>query len=93
MMQSTTTLDEKKNGAEAHATGRAAFEVNRLNFWYGPALTLKDIALQVPARKITAIIGPSGCGKSTFIRCFNRMNELVPGARVEGEILFHGQNL
>ena len=92
-MQSTTTLDEKKNGAEANANGRAAFEVNQLNFWYGPALTLKDIALQVPARKITAIIGPSGCGKSTFIRCFNRMNELVPGARVEGEILFHGQNL
>jgi len=93
MMPSTPALDEKKNGAESHPKGRAAFKVNHLNFWYGPTLTLRDIALQIPARKITAIIGPSGCGKSTFIRCFNRMNELVPGARVEGEVLFHGQNL
>ncbi|MBI5829354.1 MAG: phosphate ABC transporter ATP-binding protein [Chloroflexi bacterium] len=77
----------------ADADGHAAFDVRDLKFWYGPAPALKDITLQIPARQITAIIGPSGCGKSTFIRCFNRMNELVPGARVEGQILFHGQNL
>src|SRR3990172_523742 len=73
--------------------GRAAFEIADLNFWYGPALTLKDISLPIPARKISAIIGPSGCGKSTFIRCFNRMNELIPGTRVAGQVLFHGCDL
>jgi len=77
----------------AAANGHATFDVLNLNFWYGPALTLKDIALQIPYRQITAIIGPSGCGKSTFLRCFNRMNDLVPSARLEGQVLFRGQNL
>ena len=78
-----------KNGAN----GRAAFSVQDLKFWYGPTLALKDISMQIPYRKITALIGPSGCGKSTFLRCFNRMNELIPSARVAGHILFHGQDL
>ncbi|MEK7323759.1 MAG: phosphate ABC transporter ATP-binding protein PstB, partial [Chloroflexota bacterium] len=56
-------------------------------------MALKDITMDIPYRKITAIIGPSGCGKSTFLRCFNRMNDLVPGARVEGQVTFHGQNM
>ncbi len=73
--------------------GPAAINVNRLNVWYGPSRALKDISLQIPYRKITAVIGPSGCGKSTFIRCFNRMNDLIPSARVEGEVLYHGENL
>ena len=75
------------------ANGRAAFEVNHLNFFYGSFQALSNVTMQVPLRKITAIIGPSGCGKSTFIRCFNRMNDLVPSARVEGGVLFYGQNL
>ncbi len=78
--------------AVAHGS-RAALEVSRLNVWYGSSLTLKDISLRIPSHKITAIIGPSGCGKSTLIRCFNRMNDLIPGARVEGEVLFQGQNI
>ena len=76
-----------------YSNGRLAFEVTDLRFWYGQGLALRDVTLQVPHRQITAIIGPSGCGKSTFIRCFNRMNELIPGTRVEGQILFHGQTL
>jgi phosphate transport system ATP-binding protein len=64
-----------------------------LNVWYGDFQALRDISLEVPGRRITAIIGPSGCGKSTLIRCFNRMNDLIPGFRVEGELLFEGQNI
>ncbi len=69
------------------------FQVKDLNFWYGASQALKDITLDIPARRITAIIGPSGCGKSTFLRCFNRMNELIPGTRVAGQVLFAEQDL
>jgi phosphate transport system ATP-binding protein len=61
-----------------------------LHVWYGTALALKDIAIDIPRNKITALIGPSGCGKSTLLRCFNRMNDLISGARMEGEIRFDG---
>jgi phosphate transport system ATP-binding protein len=70
-----------------------ALSVKNLNVRYGDALALEDITLEIPARQITAIIGPSGCGKSTFLRCFNRMNDLVPTARVDGKVLFYGQNI
>jgi phosphate transport system ATP-binding protein len=70
-----------------------ALSVKHLNVYYGEALALEDINLDIPARQITAIIGPSGCGKSTFLRCFNRMNDLISTARVEGEVLFYGQNI
>jgi phosphate transport system ATP-binding protein len=75
------------------ANGRIAVETRQLDVWYGATPALSHISLQIPARKITAIIGPSGCGKSTFIRCFNRMNDLIAGARVEGEVLYHGENI
>ncbi|MCS7207773.1 MAG: phosphate ABC transporter ATP-binding protein PstB [Dehalococcoidia bacterium] len=67
-----------------------ALETRNLRVWYGKTQALKDITMGVPARQVTAIIGPSGCGKSTLIRCFNRMNDLIPGARVEGKVLFQG---
>ncbi|MCK6538489.1 MAG: phosphate ABC transporter ATP-binding protein PstB [Anaerolineales bacterium] len=70
-----------------------ALSVNNLNVYYGGFHALEDISLEIPARQITAIIGPSGCGKSTFLRCFNRMNDLVPSARVQGQVLFYGQNI
>jgi phosphate transport system ATP-binding protein len=74
--------------------GRApALETRNLSVFYGNNQAVKDISLVVPANKVVALIGPSGCGKSTLLRCFNRMNDLVGGARVEGEVLFHGQNL
>jgi phosphate transport system ATP-binding protein len=64
-----------------------------LNAWFGPKQALKDINISVKANAVTAIIGPSGCGKSTFIRTLNRMHELVPGAKLSGEILLDGQNI
>lgn len=70
-----------------------AIETRALSIFYGSFRAVKDIALGIPPHKITAIIGPSGCGKSTVLRAFNRMNDLIPSASVEGEILFHGQNL
>lgn len=71
----------------------SALSIKNLNVHYGEQRALEDIALEIPSRQITAIIGPSGCGKSTFLRCFNRMNDLVPTARVDGEVLFYGQNI
>ena len=64
-----------------------------LSVWYGAALALKDISIDIPRHEITALIGPSGCGKSTLLRCFNRMNDLIPGARMEGTIRFEEMDL
>jgi phosphate transport system ATP-binding protein len=75
------------------ADEQPVFAVRGLDVYYGKNIALKGVNMDIRPRRITAIIGPSGCGKSTLIRCFNRMNELIPGARVEGEILYHGQNI
>ena len=64
-----------------------------VNFFYGKTRALKDITIDIYEKKVTALIGPSGCGKSTFIRLLNRMNDLIPGARVEGSILLDGENI
>jgi phosphate transport system ATP-binding protein len=77
----------------AAAESAAAFDVRNLSIWYGEKRAIKDVTIAIPARSITAIIGPSGCGKSTFLRCLNRMHELVPRTRVEGKILFSGEDL
>ncbi|MEI6916289.1 MAG: ATP-binding cassette domain-containing protein, partial [Armatimonadota bacterium] len=63
---------------------------DNLNFYYGSTQALKNVTLHIHNFEITALIGPSGCGKSTFLRAFNRMNELIPGTRTSGEVLFHG---
>jgi phosphate transport system ATP-binding protein len=68
-------------------------QIEDLNAWFGAHHALKNVSLDIPSKKVTAIIGPSGCGKSTLIRCVNRMHETVPGARVDGDILVGGQNL
>ncbi|MDP3879491.1 MAG: phosphate ABC transporter ATP-binding protein PstB [Dehalococcoidales bacterium] len=68
-------------------------EVNGLKMWYTNFQALKDISLTVTRQQVTAFIGPSGCGKSTLLRCFNRMNDLIPGARVDGKILFDNQDI
>jgi len=68
-------------------------EVKSLNFFYGQKQALRDITLPIRKYQITALIGPSGCGKSTFLRCLNRMNDTIPGARAEGKILLDGQNI
>ena len=70
-----------------------ALEARNLNVYYGNFHAVRDVNLHIPDRKITAFIGPSGCGKSTVLRAFNRMNDLIPIARMTGEILFEGINL
>ena len=64
-----------------------------LDFYYGEAKALKDITIDIPANRVTALIGPSGCGKSTFLRTINRMNDLIEGTRVEGSLTFHGREI
>jgi phosphate transport system ATP-binding protein len=64
-----------------------------LSVWYGSNLALKDVTIEIPRHQITALIGPSGCGKSTLLRCFNRMNDLIPGARMDGEVRFDGEDI
>ena len=78
---------------EAAARPEAVFRVTDLNVFYGDARALRDVTIDIRPNEITALIGPSGCGKSSFLRCLNRMNDLIAGARVEGEVLFRGQDL
>jgi phosphate transport system ATP-binding protein len=66
-------------------------ETDRLSVYYGDKLAVREVSLSFQRNQITAIIGPSGCGKSTLLRCLNRMNDLIPSARVEGELLYNGQ--
>ena len=70
-----------------------SIEVNDLNVFYGSFMAVEGVSLQIQPRTVTAFIGPSGCGKSTFLRTLNRMHEVIPGARVEGEVLIDGNNL
>ena len=67
--------------------------VRNLNFFYGRSQALYDVSLEIRERLVTAFIGPSGCGKSTFIRTLNRMNDVIAGTRVEGEVLLEGENI
>lgn len=69
------------------------FEVKSLNLWYGRHKALEDITIDIIKNAITAVIGPSGCGKSTFLRCLNRMNDLIDGVRIEGKIYFEGKDI
>jgi phosphate transport system ATP-binding protein len=70
-----------------------AFEVNNLDCWFGQHQAVCELSLQIPAKAVTAIIGPSGCGKSTFLRCLNRMHELVRGSRLNGRIRLFGEDV
>jgi len=108
MIDRTTTpsgapLDERADGAPTamrparaqadEASTRNIFEARSVNVSYGGKLAVADVDIDLAQHEITALIGPSGCGKSTFIRCLNRMNDLIPSARVEGSIVYHGQDL
>ena len=68
-------------------------EARDVNFYYGAFHALKGISMEIPQNQVVAFIGPSGCGKSTFLRLFNRMNDLIPGTRLEGQILIDGQDI
>ncbi|AFD00711.1 phosphate ABC transporter ATP-binding protein, PhoT family [Methanocella conradii HZ254] len=69
------------------------FDISDLSLYYGKSRALANINMKISARSITAIIGPSGCGKSTFLKCLDRMNDLVPGVKVTGKVLFKGKNI
>ncbi|CAJ37789.1 phosphate ABC transporter ATP-binding protein PstB [Methanocella arvoryzae] len=73
--------------------GSAVIESRDLNLYYGKAHALKNINMDIPEKSITAIIGPSGCGKSTYLRCMNRMNDLLPGVKITGTLGFRGKNI
>ncbi len=74
-------------------TSTPVFTVQDMDFYYGASKALSKISLEIQPQKVTALIGPSGCGKSTFLRCLNRMNDTIPGTRVEGKILLHGEDI
>ena len=86
---------ERTEGREQEApeTKDVLFDVEQLGVSYDGVPALKDVTLQIYKNRVTAFIGPSGCGKSTFIRCFNHMNDLIPGAKISGRILYHGVDL
>ena len=67
--------------------------VKNMNLWYGDHQALKNVTMDIPENSITALIGPSGCGKSTFIKTLNRMNDLIPGVRINGDILYDGRDI
>jgi phosphate transport system ATP-binding protein len=85
--------ERRKSTSAARMTGPAKISIHNLNFFYGRAQALHDISLDVPERLVMAFIGPSGCGKSTFLRTLNRMNDVIPATRVEGEVLIDGQDI
>jgi len=97
MSMTTPRIDSGKLGELATTPdGRGAetvFSVDDLSVTYSGNLALKGVTLGIQKNFVTAFIGPSGCGKSTFIRCFNRMNDLVPGAAIAGQVLYHGNDL
>lgn len=74
-------------------TDKAVLRAKNIKVYYGSTLAVRNVSLDIPENQVIAFIGPSGCGKSTVLRCFNRMNDLIPGARMEGQITFHGRDL
>src|SRR5215216_1371340 len=88
----SVTLDESAIKSRV-SDAEAIVSLRDLRVFYGTFLAVTGVTFDVPKNQITALIGPSGCGKSTVLRCINRMNDLIPGARVEGQILYHGQDI
>jgi phosphate transport system ATP-binding protein len=88
-----STLEETATATETLEDSATKLEVNNLNFYYGNFQALRHVNMTIPSRRITAIIGPSGTGKSTYLRLLNRMSDLTPGARVEGDIKLDGQSI
>lgn len=88
-----TRMEFPEKSATVMPAAAPKLEVKHLNFYYGANQALKDITLELPGRSVTAFIGPSGCGKSTLLRVFNRIYELYPNQRAEGEVLLDGENI
>jgi phosphate transport system ATP-binding protein len=81
------------SGSATPATVAPIISLKDVSFWYGSFRAVKDISIDVPTHRITALIGPSGCGKSTLLRTVNRMNDLIPGTRVEGSVTYHDEDI
>jgi phosphate transport system ATP-binding protein len=92
-MTQTRTQVSLRGREEPPGSAETVFRLDDVHVHYGKFLALRGVSLDIARNEITAFIGPSGCGKSTLIRCLNRMNDLIPGARVEGRIHYHGQDL
>ena len=90
---SVVPIDVRAARAPEVASREVVFDIRELSVAYGSNLALDGVSLEIHRNEITAVIGPSGCGKSTFLRCLNRMNDLVPGVRVDGRVLYHGIDL
>jgi phosphate transport system ATP-binding protein len=82
-----------RGSVEREAEREVVFDVRDLSVYYGDFRAVRDVTLPIPGNEITALIGPSGCGKTTFLRCLNRMNDLIETARIEGRLLYHGVDL
>ena len=93
MSVSFDALADRARGAADRGAHGVVFDVRRLTVSYDGVPAIRDVSLEIYRNSVTAIIGPSGCGKSTFIRCFNHLNDLIRGARIDGTILYHGQDL
>ena len=101
-MRTMSVIDRSRSGLLAEMPGqekpaaagrKAKFECSDVHVFYGAKEALKGVSLNIGEREVTALIGPSGCGKSTFIRCLNRMNDLIDGVRHEGDILLDGESI
>jgi phosphate transport system ATP-binding protein len=88
-----TDINAVSSGTDGGADPDSIITTKDINVWYGDDRALQDVTLEIPEKKVTAIIGPSGCGKSTFLRCINRMNDLIDAARVDGELTLRGKNV
>jgi phosphate transport system ATP-binding protein len=84
---------EKASPDKPRAPREPIFHLEDVTVFYGEKAAVRDVSFDIAAKEITALIGPSGCGKSTLIRCLNRMNDLIPSARVDGKVLYHDQDL
>lgn len=93
LLEPAARTDEASSPQQVSGPKLVVFDVQDLNVYYGPARAVKDATFSIHEKEITAIIGPSGCGKTTVLRCFNRMNDLIEIARVEGRVEYHGQDL
>lgn len=93
IVESTQSIEHAGEMAQPEISYDSGVRVENLSAWYGVRQALRDINLQILPNQVTAIIGPSGCGKSTFIRCLNRIHEVVPGASVSGNVFLNGQDI
>ncbi|MGZ8662782.1 MAG: phosphate ABC transporter ATP-binding protein, partial [Actinomycetota bacterium] len=87
------TIKASRETEEEEAARETVFDVRDLSVYYGQFRAVRDVSLPILKNEITALIGPSGCGKTTVLRCLNRMNDLIEGARVEGTLTYHGVDL